>query len=297
MPRFHRAGLFALAILTVSGCQPLDVPKSHALLQRPQMSEDSVALEVFFVRFPRGQRDVNGKLWDQIDEQHFAPTLRESLATNGFRIGTVGRQIPLALSELLELKGKPAPGGVSGESSFDRPDAEPTVVRRLLQLRADHRTEIVCSEIYEELPVLTSLANGASGKTVSGKTYPRAQGILALKAHEERDGRVKVEVLPEVQYGDARQRYIGGQGSLRLEVGRSKQAFDELAATALLTPGHMIVLTSIPERSGSLGDYFFRHESEGKPEQKLIVIRVSQTQHDDLFEPHEASPASESAHP
>jgi hypothetical protein len=108
---------------------------------------------------------------------------------------------------------------------------------------------------------------------------------------------VKVEIVPEVQYGDARKRYVGGQGSLRLEMGRSKQTFDELAARALLTPGHMIVLTSIPARPGSLGDYFLRHESEGKPEQKLIVIRAYQTQHDELFEPQESSHPDETPPP
>jgi hypothetical protein len=187
--------------------------------------------------------------------------------------------VPIVLSQLLELKGKTAPTSLSTQANFENPDAEPRVVRRRLQLRAEHPSEIVCSETYDELPVLTSRSNG-----VSGKTYPKAQGVLVLKAREERDGRVKMELVPEIQYGDARQRYVGGQGTLRLQFGRAKQSFDDLAASALLTSGHMIVLTSIPDRPGSLGDYFFRHESEGKPEQKLIVIRVCQTQHDDLVE-------------
>jgi hypothetical protein len=47
----------------------------------------------------------------------------------------------------------------------------------------------------------------------------------------------------------------------------------------------MIVMSSLANRPGSLGHYFFTREADGKLEQKLMVLRLAQTQHDDLFDP------------
>ena len=70
---------------------------------------------------------------------------------------------------------------------------------------------------------------------------------------------------------------------MQLNTGRSREVFDRLAAQATLAPGEMLVFSSLPEREGSLGHYFFTEEHSGQLEQKLLVIRLSQTQHDDLF--------------
>jgi hypothetical protein len=46
-----------------------------------------------------------------------------------------------------------------------------------------------------------------------------------------------------------------------------------------------MVLSSLPSRPGSLGHYFFT-ENEEHLEQKVLVIRLTQTQHDGLFSPN-----------
>jgi hypothetical protein len=47
----------------------------------------------------------------------------------------------------------------------------------------------------------------------------------------------------------------------------------------------MIVVSCLPERPGSLGHRFLTEVRSGQKEQKLLVIRLSQTQHDDLSPP------------
>lgn len=62
MPRLPRAtpGFFALWL--VAGCvEPLRAPRSP--LAPPQMSADSVVLEIFFVRFPSGEDQTVAALW------------------------------------------------------------------------------------------------------------------------------------------------------------------------------------------------------------------------------------------
>ncbi|MCE5267856.1 MAG: hypothetical protein LLG00_08215 [Planctomycetaceae bacterium] len=276
-----RKAVLLLALLAIAGCAPLS-KTTKSPLASPQLSSDSVVLEMFFVRVPFGDAAVNGKLWDQIDEQPLAPELRQRLTRNGFRAGLLGNEMPEELSKLLELADKPAPTQQTEGAKVEQMDAEPRVTRRHLQLRAGQRSEILASSIYPQLPVLVHTAG-----QLSGQTYTDAQGLFAAKSFPQPDGRVRLELVPELHHGEPRQRWVGGQGMLRLETGRAKQVYEDMTLTADLAPGAMLVLTCLPNRAGSLGHHFFT-QSEGRLEQKLLLIRLSQTQHDGLFNPPES---------
>ena len=276
MPSGRRQAVLLLAVLAIAGCAT-PLPKAKSPLTPPQMSPDSVVLEMFFVRYPFGDSAVNEKLWQEIDEQCLAPELRERLARNGFRVGQIGGQMPVELSKLLDLSSKPPPDGqIEGAKVADL-DTEPRVVRRHLQLRAGKPGEIIASGVYPELPLLLS----ESGQ-LCGQTYNQAQGIFAIKSFPQSDGRVRLELVPELHHDQPRQRWVGSQGILRLDTSRPKRAFDDMTLTADLAPGAMLVLSSLPNRPGSLGHHFFT-ENTGRMEQKLLIVRVAQTQQDGLF--------------
>jgi hypothetical protein len=282
MPFRWRQIVPLLAVLAIAGCNtPLGQQKAKSPLAPAQMSSDSVPLDMFFVRFPFGDPTVNEKLWEQIDEQQLSPGLRERLTRNGFRAGLLSGSIPIELSKLMELSDKPAPGDEITNAKVEEMEAKPRVMRRHLQLRAGKETVILASEVYPQLPVLMC----ESGQ-LCGQTYDQAQGVFVLKSHPQPDGRVRLELLPELQYGQQRQRWVGNQGVLRLDTSRPKRTFDDMAITADLAPGAMLVLSSLPSRPGSLGHNFFT-ENDGKLEQKLLIVRLSQTQHDGLFNPPE----------
>ena len=267
-----------LAVLAIAGC----VTPSHkgkSPLMPVQMSSDSVVIEMFFVRFPFGDPAVNEKLWEEIDEQCFSPELRERLTSNGFRVGMVGGQMPMELSKLLELSDKPAPTGKIEGAQVSDLESQPRVVRRHLQLRAGQRGEIIASGVYPQLPVLVC----ESGQ-LSGRTYNQAQGIFAVKSLPQPDGRVQLEFVPELHHDQPRRRWVGNHGMLRLEASRPKQVYDDMTVAADLSPGEMLVFSSLSNRPGSLGHHFFS-EDDGRLEQKLLLVRLSQTQHDVLFDP------------
>jgi hypothetical protein len=100
----------------------------------------------------------------------------------------------------------------------------------------------------------------------------------------EPDGRVRLKLVPELQYGSPKPTIVGRPGIMRLEANQPKQVYQEMTIDASLRPGQMLVLGSLPERRGSLGHHFFTQKTNGKVEQKLLVIRLSQTQHDGLFD-------------
>ena len=121
---------------------------------------------------------------------------------------------------------------------------------------------------------------------ISGQTYNQAQGIFAVKSFPQPDGRVRLELVPELHHDQPRQRWVGSQGVLRLETSRPRKVFDDMTMTADLAPGAMLILSSLANRPGSLGHYFFT-ENDAQLEQKLLIVRLAQTQHDALFSPPE----------
>jgi hypothetical protein len=283
------AAIFACALPVVlfvlsAGCRQVDQRQGKSPLQPAQMSPDSIALDISFVRFPFGQAEANGRLWEEIDEQGVASDVRQRLIPNGFRAGLVSDPMPEGLAKLLESKEKPASAALPHGAVADL-EKEPRVVTRRLQLRAEHRAEVACSEVYERMPVLIRDRLGVTG----GDLY-QAQGMIIVTAHLEPDRRVRLDLVPEVQSGESKPRFVGGQGGFRLETSRPRRAFDELALHTTLLPGQSVVFSSLANRPGSLGHHFFTQEAEGKLEQKLLVIRLAQTQHDDLFDPRAPQP-------
>ena len=277
----YRQTVLLLAVLVIAGCTTPLPNKGKSPLTTAQMSPDSVVLDIFFVRFPFGDPAANDRLWGEIDEQQFSAELRDRLMRNGFRVGLVSGQMPIELSKLLELSDKPPPTGEIEGTKVENLEAEPHVFRQHLQLRSGNRSEIVASEEYEQLTVLLN----ESGQ-LGGQTYNQAKGILAVKSFPQPDGRVRLELVPELQHGQPRQRWVGSQGIMRLETSRPTRKFDDMTLTADLAPGAILVLGSLPNRPGSLGHHFFT-ENNGRLEQKLLVVRLSGTQHDGLFNPPE----------
>ena len=278
MPPFSGRILLSLATVSlIMGCTAPEHQVGKSPLVPAQMSPDSCVLEIFFVRFPFDDPEVNSALWEEMDEQHLPAELRQRLLRNGFRAGLVDGQIPVTLSRLLELTDKPPPTGNSQTADAAELEDQPRILRRRLHLRAGRRSEIVASGIRERLPVLIRQAG-----QLTGETYRRAEARLAAKAFPEGDGRVRLELTPEVHHDTARKQWVASQGRMRLETSRPRRVFAEMGITATLSPGSMLVLGSLPNRPGSLGHHFFT-EDQGQLEQKLLVIRLAQTQHDELF--------------
>lgn len=293
MKRHRRAWMFVCLVLAAGpACTPIQ-PVGKSPLAQPQMSPQAAVLDIYFIRVPFGDPKANDLLWQEIDEQPFPTELRQEMSRNGFRLGVISGQIPTALADLMQLSAEPPPTPQSAlESRLNTADlsGEAKVVQRHLQVRPGQRNEIVTSPLHDELPVLLWESN-----QLCGQTYRQAQSALTVRTQNQRDGRVQLHLVPEIQHGEPKQRWVGGQGVLRLEAGRAKKVFEHLSIAATLAPGQMLVMTNLPARSGSLGHHFFTDRQTGDTVQKLLVIRLSQTQHDDLIAPPEVLQLDEPA--
>jgi hypothetical protein len=272
----HSRLQIAVLLLALAGCTPLHQGKSPLLPVK--MSSDSVVLDMFFVRFPFGDPSINEKLWEQIDEQQFAPDVRERLALNGFRVGIVGGQMPIELSKLMELTDKPAPTGQLEGVQLSNLETEPRVMRRHLQLRTGQASTILASSVYPDLTVLLRRSD-----QLSGESYQLAQGVFTVKTFPQPDGRTRLQLVPEMQHDEPRLRWdIGNQAMMRMVTDKPRTVYDDLTIAADLPRGAMLILSSLPNRPGSLGHSFLT-TNDGRLEQKLLIVRLSQTPHDGLF--------------
>ena len=247
------------------------------MLPIPRMSPDSVVLEVAFVPVSGEELDLEGELWKFVDEQQLRIELRRRLLRNGFRAGVLGTQLPTAIQQLVDAQ--PDVVQSLAQATGDSEAALPARNQRR-QLRAGRRAQIVSSPtIHESLAALYRDEDG----TIRGETFTQAQCMFGLISRPLGDGRVQLEVTPEVQHGQPRQGWVGHEGAFRWDAERQRRVFDELRIEATLSPGQTLVLSTTQDAVG-LGGQFFGAATR-RTGGRLLLIRLAQTQFDDLFAP------------
>ena len=272
--------LWLLVLLgSLSGCENLDLQeKTQTVLRPAQMSQDSVGLEIVFIRCKLDDPEINQQLWGEVDEQQLPAGLRKQLDENGFRVGIVGSSTPRVLQRLMKGEPQQAVKSPVEQASIAKMDGESIVTGRHLQVRTGQPSEIQTSQVYEELPLLLR----KEGQVV-GQMLKKAQGVLIVKAYPTSGGAVRLEIIPQFQYGDPVQSIApSDEGVWKFEAARKREIFDQLLTTATLQPGQYLILACRAEQPASLGHHFFTLNSTGTVEQKLLLIRIGQTQHSDL---------------
>jgi hypothetical protein len=190
---------------------------------------------------------------------------------NGLRAGVVGSQLPSELRTLLEANHDPL--AIKGAGTPD----DVTASQRQLQSRAGKRGVILTGGAVERMTLLLHEQGN-----VSGEQYKQAQCLLAVRSFPQGDGRVRLELTPEIEHGDARQRWVGQEGAFHVEASKDRKVIESLKLDLILSPGEVLAISCTPEQKG-LGKQFFAPNAGG--EQKLLLIRIAQTQYDDVFAP------------
>jgi hypothetical protein len=263
----------------VAGCNLLAPSKPGKSPLKPlNVSPDAVSLEIFSARFAPGSRVVNEDLWREADEQKIPSELRRSLAQHGFRAGVIGPHPPTALAHVLKLAEKPVSQEHRAERDASQLLEEPSVTMQNIYTRPAWRNEIIASKTYDELSLLER-----DDDQVRGRTYHKADGRFILKVFPESDGRIRLELTPEIQYGEAQQRWTASDGVLRADATKPKKTFGTLELAVSLAAGEMLLVSCLDDRPGSVGHYFFTEPSDEKLSQKLLVIRLSQDTADSSF--------------
>jgi hypothetical protein len=240
------------------------------------MPADGVALEICTVWIPAHDSQFHDDLWRDVDEQHLSAALRRRLSQNGFRAGRVAGRVPPSIQKLIDAH---APQRLEGGWTLSAVDPLPRFESERRHARAGHTAELVVSEIAHRWPVLFRDEQG----NVKGANLLRPQAVFQITALPQGDGRARLRLLPEVQHGEAHLQSSAAGGVLTLLPGRPAKKFAHLEIEATLAPGDVLLVGKLPERPGTLGHHFFASGSDRERE-KLILVRLAQTQYDDLFQ-------------
>jgi len=274
--------LLALSILGLAGlagCARFTPAGKHHVAKSPLQpatpSPDSVSLEIIFARLQQDSTQEAQQLWQWVDEQQLPAELRRRLMQDGLRAGVLGSHLPpelvaaLELSDAYEAKAK-ATDGEEAALQGVQVDREVSVTRRLLQLRAGKRGEVLASPVLAEMPLIRRVEG-----CVCGESFERAQCLFAVVPQVTAAGRVDLQLTPEVHYGEPQRQWTGSEGMFRLVMSRPKKVLDDLQIETTLSAGQILLVTSLPDRPGSLGDYFFTEPSTDGPHRKLLLLRLA----------------------
>lgn len=270
-----RAGLIVVAVAclaSLGGCALwTEKPSEPPSLPPAKMAQDTVVLEIAFVRISGEALAQQDELWRQVDEQPIAAETRRRMLENGLRAGVVSSQLPPMLRKLLDEKADPL--AVKGPGTPE----DVTASQRQLQSRAGKRGVILAGATQAKLALLMQ----QEGR-VTGDEFTQAQCLFAVKTYPQGDGSVRLELVPEIEHGEPRQKWVGQDSSFRIDTSREQKVLDHLRMDLKLAPGEVLVLTCASDHKG-LGRNFFADGAPG--EQKLLMIRIAQTQYDDVFAP------------
>ncbi len=270
---------FLHALVFTSGCAPIvalptrSETKKTNPLPAGKLPPDAVVLDLAFASIKTGDDETYSAIWNAADEQPLLPELRRSLATNGLRVGVIGQNLPTQLVALVDAKPnllETIASGATGELELDGG-------RRQLPLRAGHRSTLNVSSVFPNLPVLIS-----DDGNVHGQQLASARCILSLKSYPLGDGRVKLVLTPEIEHGESKTRWMGNEGMMVQQTAQDRLTLDRLRWEIVLRPGESMLVGPTTDHKG-LGEYFFTQTSGGNTKSRLLVLRFSQTQFDDLF--------------
>jgi len=273
------------ALLTPAGCRLFRDDAAPALGGKSPLTPlaanpSHTQLEVYFVRLPSGDAQTADQVWGEVDEQSLPAEDRRRLARNGFRAGVIGSRLPAVVSEALT---QAVPPVGPGQAPAAEPEERLGATRHHLTLRANQRGELVASGVLAQFHIL-EMKDGRP----QGETLEDGQAQFGIVSEPLPDGRVRLELTPEIHYGPYRQRYAAGEGSFRFDNSRKKKVLSDLTLRATISPGEVLCLSGRPDQPGSLGDRFFRESEGAAPRPRLLMLRVSPANSDPAFQ---AAPA------
>ena len=254
--------------------------ESKPLLAQPKMSPDSVVVETVIIRFPKEQSEALDNLWSTVDESIFDVELRRKLIENGMRGGVLIGDLPLSIRTRMEQL-----ANISRTDPLEQANLAADVMSAVnrLQCRAGRRKEVhVRREVSQPLVVLTS----EEGR-VEGANYEQPAMLFDLRSIPHGNGQATLKLTPEIQYGEEHKSFIRSDFGLRPDMSRDRKTWDELSLSVKLRPGQMIALSCNGEpKSSNLGKAFFvTHTAEQTDERVLLLIKLAETQLDELFAP------------
>jgi len=118
---------------------------------------------------------------------------------------------------------------------------------------------------------------------VRGGTYRDASPLFIVEAWPAADGRVRLEVTPEVRHGPVEKSWVGEDGMFQLQAGQRRHRLEQLRFTILLPREGMLVVGCGGDDAATAGACLLRDHDRGEAGVRLLAIRPLADGVDPLF--------------
>jgi hypothetical protein len=231
------------------------------------MADDVLPVEIIFMRMGQQQLQELQAVWPRINEQSLPIDLRTRLDQNGIRAAVVDSVVPLSLQTMIDSVEKRLQDDPMEQAGIG---ADVRSHSRLLQCRSGQRKEIAVRPARTGTLVLLHNEGGSA----KGQSYEDPQLLFDLRAVSHGDGAVTLQITPEIQHGQLKQKIVGQEFALRREMKRDTHTWPYLTIEQKLIPGQILLVTASTPARG-LGEHYFHTETaSGEIEQLLFLVRV-----------------------
>lgn len=314
-------GGLLLGCLWLTGCRHWGPDRQAAPLPNlpaNRLAPDAVGLELGLAQLDQTQADLLEPFWRQLDQQELSLEIRQRLDENGLRVAVMPSRPPTEMRELVRPRAiDPAQLTDFQRQLFRRGHLKPVsrmVTHEQVSNRQGQAHPIPTSEYW---PRYSWTIHDRQSQSVGSGSQVR--GVVSVATFPQGDGSVRLVVTPEIHHGQARDRFGASEHGFRFESRQNVVPLEALRFEVSLRSGESLVLGPTPDLA-DLGELFFgtpdlaeeddltlesdmaedplwaTPELESDPLQppplhRLLMIRVVQTQMDDLFEDsHQAEP-------
>lgn len=300
-----RAMFFILiCVVLMTGCAKLEkpLPKSTLTFSKSRIAVDAVGLEVGVAQLDSTQSKTFADFWRMLDQQELPLDVRQRLDANGIRVAVMASHAPPAFNQLVDFAEINADALNEFESQLHakgmlRPQRR-MVTHQRISNREGEAHSVVTSVVHPE----SSWVVQSDGSQSAGFGQ-QVRGVISVTTYPKGDGSVRLVVRPEIHHGQERARIGVGESSFLLQSSQYVSALDELKFEVDLRSGESLVLAPTPDNSG-IGQLLFGTVTDGLeidavlnnqeqsaesksnkpvPLHRMMMVRVIQTQMDDLF--------------
>jgi hypothetical protein len=210
-----------------------------------------VEMHVALIERPIGDPFINQEVWLVADEQAVPFERKSVLEENGFRVGQIGGTTPAGLQRLLT--------------------SEKTCTGRKLFI---HNEKPGVVSLGPSLPTCSFDLNLNDNRVPA--QFDRAECLLEAVPNLLPDGRIRIQLTPQIRHGDARLTpgVAEDHAGWAILPQKPMETYTPLHFEINLRPNEYILIGARIDRAGSLGYQTFVRTAEEPPVQRLLVIRA-----------------------
>lgn len=285
--------LVILVAVGVLGCAPWKKEpskKSALVIPNSRIAPDAVGLEIAVAQLDLDQAESFESYWRLLDEQELSLDFRKRLDANGLRAAVMASNPPRIFQDLVE----PRPINVEELSPFQKQLHEEgrlkPKTRMVSHSRISNREgqdyEVSISDIHPQ--VSWTVRNRDQQSPGSGEFV---RGTMSVTTYPRGDGSVRLVLRPKIHHGKSRKRI---NDAFLLQSSQRVKTIADLKMDIVLRAGESVVIAPTSDVT-EMGHVLFGIPQSLNPEEqapdnsavgplhRMLVIRVVQTQMDDLF--------------